>query len=540
MLTSFYNSSKELLIYLPLSIIGLWRWSYWLVRKVAATLYSPEFTQWPEDQKKPTVTVITPVYNEDPNVFEQAMQSWISNGVTEIIAVIDKSNVHQIIDYDKRYVHRRDVRCRLVVTPKPGKRAALCDGIVRSNGDLIALVDSDTIWGDEVLAKALPYFLNERIGGATVSQRIQNPDSVSNVMFDILLWTRYHEEVPFLLGLGKAFNTLSGRTAFYRRGALLNDNHDNIHLLRHEHFLGTRGVSGDDKRLTHLILEQGWHVSYVVGAEVYTPGLSSTRSFLKQRLRWTRNSWRADLRAIKRGWAWRHPVLAFFMIDRFFQPFFMLIGPFIFVLAVSAGDWLTAGILIGWWLASRFVRLASYFKAYPKRIVYLPAYVIYGYTNALMKIYALATLMEHTWATRWHKQRLKYKTNWRKTVPIISGSLALAVFLTGIFWFVHRTNNTSGAHLKVPAAVSAGEFDGLLLGSNSAAPASPKPPDNMILPTGVKVYTVKPGDSLIGLSETFQMTVTDIKRLNGLRDPDILHVGQKLIYYDPAARKITQ
>ena len=45
------------------------------------------------------------------------------------------------------------------------------------------------------------------------------------------------------------------------------------------------------------------------------------KSFLKQRLRWTRNSWRADSRAFQRGWIFRHPALAFFNLDRFVQTF---------------------------------------------------------------------------------------------------------------------------------------------------------------------------------------------------------------------------
>ena len=271
------------LLYVPLGLIGLWRWSFWLVRRIGAAAYRPNVKPWPEGEKFLKVSVVTPVYNEDPDVFDQAVRSWQRNGVHEIVAVIDKSNIKHIMRCQREYVDdpTSATKFRLIVTPKPGKRAALCDGIELATGELIALVDSDTIWDDDVLVKTIPHFQNPRIGAATLAQRISNPDTVANVLFDMLLWSRYKEEVPFLLGMGRVFNTLSGRTAFYRREALLDPNTDNMHDLRHEFFFGARAISGDDKRLSHLVIRQGWETAYVRGPVVYTPGLGSMKAFFK-------------------------------------------------------------------------------------------------------------------------------------------------------------------------------------------------------------------------------------------------------------------
>ncbi len=517
-------------IYIPLSIIGGWRWTYWIVRKVLASRYRPSKHSWPAGKPRLSTSIVTPVYNEDPKIFDAAMRSWIGNGVNEIIAVVDKSNVRQIVDYQRRYGTRSDVRCRLIVTPKPGKRAALCDGIAVAKGQLIALVDSDTIWDKGLLKKTLPYFLDRQIGGATVGQRIQNPDTVANVMFDILLWTRYREEVPFLLAAGKVFNTLSGRTAIYRREALLNPDYDNLHYLRHEHFLGTRGISGDDKRLTHLILQQGWHLTFVRGAWVYTPGLNSIKRFLKQRLRWTRNSWRADLRAIKQRWVWRHPALAYFMIDRFIQPFFMLLGPLVFVFAIAGRHWLVAGILLAWWCLSRFVRLFSYFRSYPKRIRYLPAWVVYSYVNALIKIYALATLLEHNWATRWHSARLKTKKLLRRSLTPAIGLTFVVLLLVVLYQIVNNVYQASGGDVKALKTVDITQFSSEI-DSSSLASSGPAIPKDAVFPSGVKKYTVQKGDNLTILAARFQTTVAELKRLNGLQRPNDLEIGQTITYF---------
>ncbi|HUS26576.1 MAG TPA: glycosyltransferase [Nevskiaceae bacterium] len=524
--------AKAILVYIPISAIGLWRWTFWIIRRVAASLYRPNVGQWPADYPKPKVSIVSPVYNEDPALFEEAIQSWIKNGVDEIIIVIDKTNVRHIVDYERRYASNKKLatKCRMIVTPKPGKRAALCDGIEQATGDLIAVVDSDTIWSDDVLEKTLPYFLNPRVGGATLTQRVKDPDNIATIIFDIMLWSRYQEEVPALLGVGKAFNTLSGRTAFYRREAIFADDHDNIHHLRHEFFLGTRGISGDDKRLTHLILSQGWHVAYVVGPTVYTSGMRSIKQFMKQRLRWTRNMWRGDLRAISQGWIWKHPALAIFRIDSFVQPFLMLIGPVALTIALISQEWLVAGILVAWWIFSRTVKLFGYFRAHPQRFIYLPAYIIYSYINAVVKIYALATLVEHSWATRWHQSRMKAKKLFRRWATVGVGVLAIVGLFGGLTMFVMSARAQSAADVAAQAPVETAAFTNDI-DFASKAPLAPKVPTGITMPSGVQRYTVQRGDTLSDIAARTGMDLKALKKLNGLRDPDLISAGQVLLYY---------
>lgn len=532
---------QTILLYIPLSFIGLWRWSYWLVRVTGAAIYRRRMRKQQANQiKRPdlTVTVVTPVYNEDEVLFDEALDSWIKNGVNEIIAVIDKTNTHLIVKFERLYSVRKDVKCRLVVTPKAGKRAALADGIEQAKGDLVALVDSDTVWGNGVLDRVVPYFADRKMGGVTVSQRIINPNTVSNVLFDVLLWNRYHEEVPFLLGLGKAYNTLSGRTAIYRRQALINSQHDNIHQLTHEFFLNARAISGDDKRLSHLILEQGWRVAFAQNAIVYTTGMSKMRTFVKQRLRWTRNSWRADLRAIKRGWVFHYPVLAYFMIDRFIQPFFMLLGPTAAIIAAFEHRWILVEVLAGWWLVSRSVRLFGYFRHYPKRLVFLPAYIVYSYLNAALKIYALATILENSWATRWHKSRLRRRLI-RRWLTVAVGMFAVIVVVFLVVTLIKRINTESGISLATPYPVGPNEFEVPISSTTLSIPASPKVPANAVWPSDVKTYVVQHGDNLYALAQSFGINEETLKKLNGITNPRVLTVGQTLLYYVPAATTTT-
>jgi hypothetical protein len=76
-----------LLVYIPLGVLGFVRWLSWLVRQIPATLYRPTVN----DHCLP-MTIVVPVYQEDPLVFSDALRSWVANGVAEIICVIDETD----------------------------------------------------------------------------------------------------------------------------------------------------------------------------------------------------------------------------------------------------------------------------------------------------------------------------------------------------------------------------------------------------------------------------------------------------------------
>ena len=61
---------------LPLGIIGIWRWSVWGMKKVTGLFYKP----YPSGFKA-TVSVVTPVYNENPQTFKKALASWLKTGL---------------------------------------------------------------------------------------------------------------------------------------------------------------------------------------------------------------------------------------------------------------------------------------------------------------------------------------------------------------------------------------------------------------------------------------------------------------------------
>ena len=386
------------LVYLaPVGFIGLWRWSVWLIRKLLGVRYEPTEVDESFDL---TASLIIPVYNEDPVVFREALASWQGERPDEIIAVIDYTDERCIAAFNE-FANEHD-NARLIVTRKPGKRAALADGIKVAASEIVILIDSDSIWSEGILRVIKAPFADAQVGGVGTRQNVRDPQSLAQKLFDVHLDSRYYDEIRFLAASGDALTCLSGRTAAYRRAAVMPELDD----LENETFFGKKCISGDDKRLTHLVQAAGWHVRYQEEARIFTPGSVAMRNFLKQRLRWTRNSWRADLRALWEGWAWKKPALAFHLVDRIFQPVTTLIAPIYMGIAIYRQNWIAVTILLFWWLVSRGLKLLPHIRRNPRGVLLIPAYVFFSWVFAIFKIFAFFTMNHQGWITRWDSSRL--------------------------------------------------------------------------------------------------------------------------------------
>lgn len=122
---------------------------------------------------------------------------------------------------------------------------------------------------------------------------------------------------------------LSGRTAAYRTKILLDPLFQKNFV--NEFWLGKyHQHSGDDKFLTRWMYANDWgtYVQCHPGAMIGS-FFKDNWKFLKQLLRWTRNTWRSDFRSLfveKKIWLY-HPYTAFTMFDKMFNVITLLLGP---------------------------------------------------------------------------------------------------------------------------------------------------------------------------------------------------------------------
>ena len=139
---------RELALLIPLGLLGVIRWGSWLIRRIPAVLYKP----YERGHTEP-VTIVAPVYQEDPEIFRAAIESWLANEVEEVIVVIDETDV---ASQEVATEFGDDVT--VIVTDVPGKRDALRKGWEAASTPLIALVDSDTLWADDVAVRVAEPF----------------------------------------------------------------------------------------------------------------------------------------------------------------------------------------------------------------------------------------------------------------------------------------------------------------------------------------------------------------------------------------------
>jgi hyaluronan synthase len=135
-------------------------------------------------------------------------------------------------------------------------------------------------------------------------------------------------------------------------------------------------------------------------AEVWSTFPTTWKIFFKQRLRWARNTWRSDMRALGRRWVYRHPFLAFTMMDKAISSFTLLIGPAFLAYSIFVRNWVFVIVLVAWWQISRSAKLLPHLRRRPSSFFFVLGYVMVSWVMALIKLYALFTIRKQRWLTR--------------------------------------------------------------------------------------------------------------------------------------------
>jgi hyaluronan synthase len=361
------------------------RWISWLIRRIPASLYRPV-----SNSHREPISVVVPVYQEDPEIFAYAIESWLANGVDEVILVIDSSD-RTCQEIATRYP------VTVIITDTPGKRDALRRGWEAASTPLVALVDSDVIWAHDVAAQVCMPFADPVVGGVSTRQNVYNPKGFLQRVNDMYLDYRYFDENAAQTALGRAISCISGRTAVYRRDLLLEISDEFFA----ETFMGVPCMSGDDKCLTSLLLKRGHRTVLQRSARVWSTFPGKLKTFLRQRLRWARNTWRSDIRALfLERWAWRYPFLAYTMLDKAVGSFTLLAAPIFMTLAIVRQDWTFVLLLSAWWWISRSIKMLPHLRRRPLSIFLIPPFVLLSFAMAILKLTALATIRKQRWLTR--------------------------------------------------------------------------------------------------------------------------------------------
>jgi cellulose synthase/poly-beta-1,6-N-acetylglucosamine synthase-like glycosyltransferase len=381
----------ELRHLVPLGFVGLISWSVWLLRFTLSRVYRPVRPGFAA-----TTSVVVPSYREDPDILVRCLDTWLAENPTEVIVVPDVEDLEVI----RRLHERAEADPRLIVVPfaHHGKRSALGVGIRKATSEILVLSDSDTMWEPGLLPEVLAPFRNQKVGGVGTRQNAYLPKtSVWRRVADWMIDVRYLDYVR-AQSLAGAVACLSGRTVAYRRSIVL----PVLEHLEHEFFLGRRCVAGDDGRLTWLVLGSGYKTVYQSTARAVSMFPDTGRAFLKQRLRWSRNSYRCYFTAMWKGWLWRQPFICqLSVLQVMFTPLTMGFAMTYLAIWVLHPQLYVAAIAVSWLLMGRALRGISHLRQRPGDIWLLPLVAIMTIIVALpVKTYAFLTMNTHGWLTR--------------------------------------------------------------------------------------------------------------------------------------------
>jgi hyaluronan synthase len=383
--------------YWPLGVIGLLSWSVWFVRRfLSRHRYSPVVNGY-----RTTTSLVVPVYREDPNVLERCLRTWLREAPDEVILVVDDRD-DALLDHLRRLALPR---VRILAWRHTGKRGALGAGVREASGEVIVFADSDTEWRPGLLAALQMPFVDPKVGGVGSRQHVYLPQT--NLWRRVAYWmlnTRYLDYVPAMSRRG-GVACLSGRTAAYRRSVIA----PLMPALEREIFLGRECVAGDDGRLTWLVLASGYTTVHQDTAEADSMFPAQLGAFLRQRLRWSRNSYRCYLTALANGWLWRQPFITQVTVMQILlTPLSMGATVWYGSSWIREGGWIAALIVLAWAIVGRSLRGLSHLRENPREIVLAPLMALTIAVIALpVKLWAAITLNRQGWLTRQEGQRVQ-------------------------------------------------------------------------------------------------------------------------------------
>ncbi|MCP2338046.1 bifunctional polysaccharide deacetylase/glycosyltransferase family 2 protein [Actinomadura rupiterrae] len=220
----------------------------------------------------PSVSVIVPAYNEEAGI-AATVRSLLNTdypGPLEVIVVDDGST-----DATAEIVARLALPgVRLMRKPNGGKPGALNVGIAASVGEILVLVDGDTVFQRDTIRHIVaPLAADPEVGAVSGNTKVANRGGLLG------RWQHLEYVIGFnldrrMFDVARCMPTIPGAIGAFRRRTLVS----------------VGGVPTDtlaeDTDLTMAICRAGWRVVYAEHALAWTEVPDSLRQLWRQRYRW--------------------------------------------------------------------------------------------------------------------------------------------------------------------------------------------------------------------------------------------------------------
>lgn len=223
--------------------------------------------------RKPSVTIIVPIFNEEKTVVKTVLSLLDLNYPKDklFVMVVDDGSkdkswevVQQFKDNPQVLLHKKE---------NGGKYTALNYAIEHATSELIGCLDADSFVDSEALIHMMPYFDNPEVAAVTPSLKIQNPDSILGMVqsaeYSMGVFTRK------ILGLLDAQYVTPGPFSIFRREIF-----SKVGMYKHAH-------NTEDLEMALRLQDHHYRITNAHKAVVYTVGPRTLYKLYKQRVRWT-------------------------------------------------------------------------------------------------------------------------------------------------------------------------------------------------------------------------------------------------------------
>jgi poly-beta-1,6 N-acetyl-D-glucosamine synthase len=358
----------------PARIIILWGmtitfWSTLMFVPLAVYSKFREDMQ-PEPVTYPTLSVLVPAYNEEKVIARTIEGLLDANYPDKEIIVIDDGSKDGTLKIANRYKNK----VKVLHKENGGKASALNHGIAFAKGEIVAIVDADTIVGRNALKQLVKGFSTGK-NVAAVAGNIK----VRNRM-NWLTWSQALEYVAGIEIIRRAFDffgsitIVPGALGAFRKTALED--------------VGTyhKDTLVEDFDATIKVLKSGFVISGSTTSTAYTEAPQSFHDFYKQRKRWYRGNLQVLTRHAETLFNPRYAFLyriafPFMIISMIVLPFAGLVVIVTSIYEVLIGDWIFVVEMFGLFiiLQTLMSSLAVRIDREDPRLILFSPFLVIGY-----------------------------------------------------------------------------------------------------------------------------------------------------------------
>lgn len=244
------------------------------------------------DDELPPVTVVVPAYNEGRQVRDTLCSILASDYPAARLQVIgvDDGSADDTWEWLLRAAAEHPGRIELIRQPRnQGKRRALYVAFLRSRGQVLVTIDSDSLVEPPTLRRLVsPLVRDRRVGAVAGNVRVLNRRQG---------WLPLMMDAAFVYGFDFVRASQSrvgavlctpGALSAYRRDLVM----PVLEQWVNQTFLGRPAGIGEDRAMTNLVLKSGHHVVLQQDAVVHTKVPTRYQGLSRMLLRWARSNLR--------------------------------------------------------------------------------------------------------------------------------------------------------------------------------------------------------------------------------------------------------